>query len=107
MGGSGLCGVMQQQILSYQRPPCHRLFGQSIVGVKTRKSKHTACAIHQAPPEHAAHHRWVKLRVVLKGGKKKQVFQNCSFSKKPCVAHMFNHGWWRSAVWWQLAVGGW
>ena len=32
-----------------------------------------------------------------------------SFRKRPHVAHMFNHGWWRVAVggWWQLAVGGW
>ena len=37
------------------------------------------------------------------------VFQNCSFAKRPHVAHMFHHDWWRLAVggWWQLvAVGG-
>ena len=29
------------------------------------------------------------------------------FPKRPRVAHMFNHGWWRLAVggWWRLAVG--
>ena len=32
---------------------------------------------------------------------KKKVFLNGSFAKRPRVAHMFNHGWWR------LAVGGW
>ena len=37
------------------------------------------------------------------------MFLNGSFAKRPRVAHMFNHGWWRLAVggWWQLAVGGW
>ena len=31
------------------------------------------------------------------------------FQKRPRVAHMFNHGWWRLAVggWWGLPVGGW
>ena len=35
--------------------------------------------------------------------------QNCSFAKRPRVAHMFNDGWSRLAVggWWRLAVGGW
>ena len=40
-----------------------------------------------------------------------EVFQNCSFAKRQCVAHMFNHGWWRLAVggWWRLVAvrGGW
>ena len=32
---------------------------------------------------------------------------NSSFAKRPCVAQMFNHGWWRLAVGgWRLAVGG-
>ena len=37
------------------------------------------------------------------------MFRNGSFAKRPRVAHMFNHGWWRLAVggWWRLAVGGW
>ena len=39
--------------------------------------------------------------------------KNCSgtwfFQKRPRVAHVFNHGWWRLAVggWWRLPVGGW
>ena len=47
-------------------------------------------------------------RGVLKR-EKKRVFLNGSFAKRPRVAHMFNHGWWRLAVggWWRLAVGGW
>ena len=34
---------------------------------------------------------------------------NGSFAKRPRVAHMFNHGWWRLAVGgdWRLAVGDW
>ena len=40
------------------------------------------------------------------------MFLNGSFAKRPRVAHMFNHGWWRLAVgggWWRLVVvgGGW
>ena len=35
------------------------------------------------------------------------MFLNGSFAKRPHVAHMFNHGWWRLAVGgWRLAVGG-
>ena len=39
--------------------------------------------------------------------KEKKVFLNGSFAERPCVAHMFNHGWWQLAVggWWRLAVG--
>ena len=44
---------------------------------------------------------------VRKGGGE-EVVQNGSFAKRPRVAHMFSHGWWRLAAggWWQLAVGG-
>ena len=37
------------------------------------------------------------------------MFLNGSFAKRPRVAHMFNHGWWRLAVGsdWRLAVGDW
>ena len=37
------------------------------------------------------------------------MFQNCSFAKRPRVAHMLNHGWWLLAVggWRRLPVGGW
>ena len=31
-------------------------------------------------------------RAVLRG--RKEEIQNCSFAKRPRVAHMFNHGWW-------------
>ena len=48
-------------------------------------------------------------RGFLKRGKK--VFLNGSFAKRPRVAHMFNHGWWRLAVGGggdrQLAVADW
>ena len=55
---------------------------------------------------------------VLKRGEKKVLLYTV-FPKRPCVAHMFNHSWWRLAVggcggwrlatggWWQLVVGGW
>ena len=37
------------------------------------------------------------------------MFLNRSCTKRPRVAHMFNHAWWRLAVggWWRLAVGSW
>ena len=36
------------------------------------------------------------------------MFRNGSFAKRPRVAHMFNHGWWRLAVGgWRLATGDW
>ena len=40
---------------------------------------------------------------------KKKVFLYPGFPKRPCVAHMFNHGqWWLAdGGWWRLAVGGW
>ena len=52
-------------------------------------------------------HRHVHSRAVLKGGKK--VFLYTVFPKRPHVARMFNHGWWRLAVggWWWLVVGDW
>ena len=39
---------------------------------------------------------------------KKKLFWYMVFSKRPPVAHMFNHGWWQLAVggWWRLVVGG-
>ena len=42
----------------------------------------------------------------LRGGGGGRGFQNCSFAKRPRVAHMFNLGWWRLAVggWWQLVA---
>ena len=50
-------------------------------------------------------------RGVLKRGKKKKrkVFLYTIFPKRPRVAHMVNHGWWRLAVGgdWRLAVGNW
>ena len=50
--------------------------------------------------------------------KKKKRFLCTGFPKRPRVAHMFNHGWWRLVAvgggwrlavggWWQLAVGSW
>ena len=41
--------------------------------------------------------------------KARNVFLYTVFPKRPRVAHMFNHGWWRLAVggWWRLAVGSW
>ena len=40
--------------------------------------------------------------------REKKVFLNGSFAKRPRVAHMFNHGWWRLAVghWRLVAVSG-
>ena len=42
---------------------------------------------------------------------KRKVVLYTVFPKRPRVAHMFNHGWWRLAVggWWRLVVvgGGW
>ena len=49
---------------------------------------------------------------------KQKVFQNCSFAKSLCVAHMFNHGWSPLAIggcrlvavgsgWWLAIGGGW
>ena len=36
------------------------------------------------------------------------MFLSGTFAKRPRVAHMFNHGWWRLAVGgWRLAVGDW
>ena len=45
-------------------------------------------------------------RAVLNG--KKNPSGTWLFQKRPRVAHMFNHGWWRLAVggWWRLPVAG-
>ena len=45
----------------------------------------------------------------LREKKHRKVFLYTVFPKRPRVAHMFNHGWWRLAVgrWWRLAVGIW
>ena len=58
--------------------------------------------IHRASP--------IQSRGVLKGeNKERKVFLCTVFPKRPRVAHMFNHGWWRLVVggWWRLAVGNW
>ena len=53
--------------------------------------------------------------------KKKEWFLSGSFARRPHVAHMFDHSWWRLVVvgggwwrlvvvgggWWRLVVGGW
>ena len=64
--------------------------------------------LHTTPPPFALTQArfWFEGRGVLKRGKK--MFLNGCFAKRPRVAHMFNHGWWRLAVGgWRLAVGDW
>ena len=87
---------------------------------------------HMAPAGQAAQGLWVGAHPLGGGGipggvrKRGGVFLNGSLAKRPCVAHMFNHGWWRLAVgggwrlvvggdwrlvaiggWWLVAIGGW
>ena len=66
----------------------------------------------QERKENILHVRRRQITVVGRGvlkreTKKRKKFPYTVFPKKPRVAHMFNHGWWRLAVGsWQLAVGG-
>ena len=101
-----------------------RSFGKAVFGPRSQKklsSAFTHCRplktssvgrleLVQGKPEAA----WLgSARGVLKRGKKKRkVFLHTVFPKKPRVAHMFNHGWWRLVAvgggwWWLVAVGGW
>ena len=57
-------------------------------------------------------HAFYSLEIHARPGgslREKKVFLKGSFAKRPHVAHMFTHGWWRLAVggWRLVAIGGW
>ena len=107
-----VCGTVQRIRTAWH----HRRFGAKKHGkIRAKhctKSNPTVSARHLVPAPLLCRSRTMQpIRAVLKGGKKEKikVFQNCSFAKRPRLAHMFNHGWWRLAVggWRLVAIGSW